>query len=172
MGPMAHFLFRPRADCALSWERWMATKAELVGLLEPAIATAGYELVELEFSPASRRALLRVYIDRADGGHVTLDDCATASGLIGAALDVADPIERAYELEVSSPGFDRPLRKRAHFERYLEHEARVELDAPLEGRRKFRGRLVAVDGDELEMEVDGRRWRLPLGQIHKARLVA
>jgi ribosome maturation factor RimP len=150
----------------------MAMKAQLLRLLEPAVAAAGYELVELEFSPASRRALLRVYIDRTDGGLVSVEDCAQASRVIGGVLDAADPIERAYELEVSSPGFERPLRTRGHFERFLGQEARVELDAPLEGRRRFRGRLVALDGDELEMEVDGRRWRLPLGQIHKARLVA
>jgi ribosome maturation factor RimP len=150
----------------------MAMKAQLLRLLEPAVAAAGYELVELEFSPASRRALLRVYIDRTDGGLVSVEDCAQASRVIGGVLDAADPIERAYELEVSSPGFERPLRTRGHFERFLGQEARVELDAPLEGRRRFRGRLVALDGDELEMEVDGRHWRLPLGQIHKARLVA
>jgi ribosome maturation factor RimP len=150
----------------------MASKAELIGLLEPVVAAAGYELLEVEFSPASARALLRMYIDRTDGGHVTLDDCERVSRAVGALLDAADPIERAYELEVSSPGFDRPLRTRGHFERFAGSDARVELDAPLEGRKKFRGKLVAVDGDELLMEVDGRQWRLPLGRIHKARLVA
>jgi len=150
----------------------MTTKPELIGLLEPVVAAAGYELVEIEFSPASARALLRVYIDRRDAEHVTIDDCAAASAAISGVLDAADPIERAYELEVSSPGFDRPLRTRAHFERFAGGEAKVELDAPLEGRKRFRGRLVAVDGDQLVMEVDGREWRLPLGRIHKARLVA
>jgi len=147
-------------------------KAELIRLLEPAIAAAGYELVELEFSPASARALLRVYIDRTDGKHVTVDDCASASAAISGVLDATDPIERAYELEVSSPGFERPLRTRAHFERFLGSEVRVELDAPVEGRKRFRGSLVGLEGDELVMEVDGRAWRLPLGRIHKARLVA
>ena len=150
----------------------MATKAALIGLLEPAVALAGYELVEIEFSPASQRALLRVYIDRTDGEHVTLDDCERASAAISAVLDAADPIERAYQLEVSSPGFDRPLRTQAHFERFVGSEAKVELDTPVEGRKRFRGRLVAAEGDQLVMEVDGREWRLPLGRIHKARLVA
>lgn len=147
-------------------------KAELLRLLEPAVSTAGYELVELEFSPAGRRALLRVYIDRTDGGNVTVDDCATVSGVISGVLDAADPIERAYELEVSSPGFDRPLRTPAHFQRFLGEEARVELGEPVEGRKRFRGRLVSLDGDLLVMEVDGRPWRLPLQQVVKARLVA
>jgi ribosome maturation factor RimP len=147
-------------------------KARLIRLLEPAIEAAGYELVELEFSPASRRALLRVYIDRTDGERVTVDDCAEVSRTVSAVMDTADPIERAYELEVSSPGFDRPLRKRAHFERFLGSEVRLELAAPLEGRKRFKGQLVAVEGEELIMEVDGRTWRLPLVQIDKARLVA
>lgn len=147
-------------------------KRELIRLLEPVVEGAGYELVELEFSPASRRALMRVYIDRRDGEHVTLDDCERVSRAMSAFLDATDPIERAYELEVSSPGFDRPLRTRAHFERYLGSEAKVELVAPIEERRRFRGKLERLEGEELVMEVDGREWRLPLGQIDKARLVA
>jgi len=161
MGLQAHFLLVAG---------WM--KDELIRLLDPAIDALGYELVELEFSPASRRALLRVFIDRTDGAHVTLDDCERASRAISGVLDSADPIERAYELEVSSPGFDRPLRTRAHFERFLGSEARLELKAPIEGRRRFRGLLKGIEGDALVMEVDGRDWRLPLGQIDKARLVA
>ena len=147
-------------------------KAELLRLLEPAVSAAGYELVELEFGPAGGRALLRVYIDRTDGSKVTVDDCATVSGVISGVLDVADPIERAYELEVSSPGFDRPLRTPAHFQHFLGEEARVELGEPVDGRKRFRGRLVSLDGDLLVMDVDGRTWRLPLQQVVKARLVA
>jgi len=150
----------------------VTTKAELLGLLEPVVAAAGYELLEIEFSPASRRALLRLFIDRTDGTHVTLDDCERVSRAVSAVLDAADPIERAFELEVSSPGFDRPLRTRAHFERFLGSEARVELDVPVEGRRRFRGLLKALVEEDLVMEVDGREWRLPLGRIGKARLVA
>lgn len=150
----------------------VTTRLELIRLLEPVVEAAGYELVEIEFSPASARALLRVYIDRTDGEHVTVDDCAAASRAMSALLDANDPIERAYELEVSSPGFDRPLRTRGHFERFAGGEAKVELLEPVEGRKRFRGRLVAVEGDELLMEVDGRPWRLPLGLVTKARLVA
>ena len=147
-------------------------KAQLFRLLEPAACEAGYELVDIEFSPASGRALLRIFIDRLDGATVTIDDCAQASRLVGAVLDEADPIGRAYDLEVSSPGFDRPLRTRAHFERFLGSEARVELETAVEGRKRFRGRLTAMAAEELLMEVDGREWRLPLAAINKARLVA
>jgi ribosome maturation factor RimP len=169
MGLEAHFLLTARAGGCVARRRM---KAQLIRLLEPAVEAAGFELVELEFSPASARALLRVYIDRTDGGQVTVDDCAQVSRVISGVLDVADPIERAYQLEVSSPGFDRPLRKRGHFERFVGSEARVELETPVEGRKRFKGRLLAVENEELVMEVDGRSWRLPLGQIGKARLVA
>jgi len=147
-------------------------KAQLFRLLEPAASEAGYELVEIEFSPASGRALLRIFIDRLDGGQVTIEDCARASRVVGATLEAADPIGRAYTLEVSSPGFDRPLRTRAHFERFLGSEARIELAAAVEGRKRFRGRLVALADEELVIEVDGREWRLPLANLHTARLVA
>lgn len=143
----------------------------LLGLLEPVVERSGFELVELEFSPASRRALLRVYIDRRDGAPVTLDDCEAASRAIGAALDALDPIDREYELEVSSPGFDRPLRTVAHFARFVGSEARVELRRPLDGRKRFRGRLLAADAEAVVMEVDGREWRLPMAEMGRARLV-
>ena len=147
-------------------------KAQLFRLLEPAAGEAGYELVDIEFSPASGRALLRIFIDRLDGATVTIEDCARASRLVGATLDEADPIGRAYDLEVSSPGFDRPLRTRAHFERFLGSEVRVELAVAVEGRKRFRGTLVALADEELLIDVDGREWRLPLATIQKARLVA
>lgn len=147
-------------------------KAQLMRLLEPVVGEAGYEVVDLEFSPASGRALLRIFIDRLDGEAVTIDDCAQASRAAGAMLDAADPIGRAYDLEVSSPGFERPLRTPAHFERFLGSEARVELTEAIEGRKRFRGRLAAVAGADVVIEVDGRDWRLPLNKVHKARLVA
>jgi ribosome maturation factor RimP len=143
----------------------------LLRLLEPVVDRAGFELVELEFSPASRRALLRVYIDRRDGEPVTLDDCERASRAMEAVLDSADPIGREYELEVSSPGFDRPLRTPGHFARFVGSEVRIELQRPLEGRKRFRGRLLSAGPEAVVVEVDGREWRLPMADMGKARLV-
>jgi ribosome maturation factor RimP len=143
----------------------------LLGLLEPVVAGLGYELIEVEFSPASSRALVRLYIDRADGAPVALDDCERASQAVGKVLDTQDPIEREYQLEVSSPGFDRPLRTAAHFARFAGSEARIELAEPLEGRRRFRGRLGPVEDGQVMIEVDQREWKLPLAGISKARLV-
>jgi ribosome maturation factor RimP len=143
----------------------------LIGLLEPVVAGLGYELVELEFSPASSRALVRLYIDRTDGAPVQLDDCERASHAVGKVLDAEDPIEREYQLEVSSPGFDRPLRTAAHFARFAGSEAKIELKEPQDGRRRFRGRLGLVADGMVSIEVDRREWKLPLAGISKARLV-
>ena len=146
-------------------------KDKLFGLLEPVVAALGYELLEVEWSSAGRNSLVRVYIDRTDGGGIGLDDCERASRSIGAVLDAADPIGTEYRLEVSSPGFDRPLRTAEHFARFAGSEARIELVAPIEGRRRFRGRLGPVEGGEVTIEVDGKDWKLPLAGISKARLV-
>jgi ribosome maturation factor RimP len=146
-------------------------KNRLFGLLEPVAAGLGYELLDVEFSSAGRSSLVRVYIDRTDGGGISLDDCERASRAIGEVLDAEDPIGHEYQLEVSSPGFDRPLRTAAHFARFAGSEARIELAAPLEGRRRFRGRLGPVQDGIVTIEVDRREWKLPLAGISKARLV-
>lgn len=144
---------------------------KLFGLLEPVVAGLGYELVELEFAAAGRHSVVRVYIDRTDGGGIGLDDCERTSRAIGAVLEAEDPIGHEYRLEVSSPGFDRPLRTAAHFERFAGSDARIELAAPLEGRRRFRGRLGQVADGMVTIEVDRKEWKLPLSGISKARLV-
>ncbi len=146
-------------------------KERLFGLLEPAVAGLGYELVDIEFSSAGRSSLVRIYIDRTDGGGIGLDDCERASRSIGAMLDAEDPIGHEYRLEVSSPGFDRPLRTAAHFARFAGNEARIELAAPIEGRRRFKGRLGPVEAGVVTIEVDRKEWKLPLAGISKARLV-
>jgi ribosome maturation factor RimP len=146
-------------------------KDKLFGLLEPVVAGLGYELIDVEWSSAGRRSAVRAYIDRTDGGAIGLDDCERASRSIGAVLDAEDPIGHEYQLEVSSPGFDRPLRTAAHFARFAGSEARIELATPLEGRRRFRGRLGPVEDGLVTIEVDRKEWKLPLAGISKARLV-
>ncbi len=146
-------------------------KEKLFGLLEPVVAALGYELLEVDWGSAGRHSVVRAYIDRTDGTAIGLEDCERASRSIGAVLDAEDPIGGEYRLEVSSPGFDRPLRTAAHFARFAGSEARIELAAPLEGRRRFRGRLVAADGGAVTIEVDGKIWTLPLAGVSKARLV-
>jgi len=146
-------------------------KNRLFDLLEPVAAGLGYELIEIEFSSAGRNSVVLVYIDRTDGEGVGLDDCERVSRAIGAVLEAEDPIGHEYQLEVSSPGFDRPLRTAAHFARFAGSEARIELAAPIEGRRRFRGLLGAVEDGNVTIEVDRREWKLPLAGISKARLV-
>ena len=150
----------------------------LYTLLEPVVEALGYELVHIEFEGRGRNALLRLYIDHpfAAGSQdevpeVTLSDCETVSREVSAFLDVSDPIAEPYRLEISSPGLDRPLTKPAHFARFFGEEARVTLEAPQDGRRKFRGRIDGVDDHELYLVVDGERVALPLQGIRKARLV-
>lgn len=145
-------------------------KDKLFGLLEPVVSGLGYELLDVEFGTSGRGALVRAYIDRTDGGAIGLDDCEQTSRAIGAALEAADPVGHDYQLEVSSPGFDRPLRTAAHFERFAGSEARIELALPLEGRRRFKGRLGAVIDGMVTIEVDRKEWKLPLAGISKARL--
>ena len=146
-------------------------KDRLFGLLEPVVAGLGYELLDIEWSSAGRGSVVRAYIDRTDGGAIGLDDCERASRSIGAVLDAEDPIGHEFRLEVSSPGFDRPLRTAEHFARFAGSEARIELAMPFEGRRRFRGRLGPVEDGRVTIEVDRKEWKLPLAGISKARLV-
>jgi ribosome maturation factor RimP len=140
-------------------------------LLDPSVAGLGYELLGVELQGQGARSLLRVYIDRPEG--ITLDDCERVSRQVSAVLDVEDPIRGAYTLEVSSPGFDRPLFTPAHFERFAGERVKVKLDVPVEGRRSVTGTLRGVvDGCVVVLEdgVDGVERRLPLDAIGRAHL--
>lgn len=144
------------------------TKAILERLLNEPVESLGYELVDIDYS-ASGRGLLRVYIDLPGG--ITLDDCERVSKQLSAFLDVEDPIPGSYMLEVSSPGMDRRLRRPEHFRRFVGAEIKVELNAPQEGRRRFRGELKEAEDNHIVVEVDGVSWELPLEAIGIAKLV-
>jgi len=145
-----------------------ALHERLVALTEPLLAQLGYELVELEFASGHGRGALRIFIDKPTG--VGLDDCERVSREVSALLDVEDPIPQAYTLEVSSPGDDRVLRTRAHFERFVGARVKVELTAPREGRRRYTGTLESVDAAGVVLQVDQNRVNVPFGEIGKARL--
>jgi len=142
---------------------------ELNALLAPLIADLGLELVGIEFSPGHGGSLLRVYIDVADR-PVTIDDCERASREISAALDVNDPVAGRYTLEVSSPGLDRPLFTPAHFERFIGQSVKINVNLPLEGRRRFHGTIKEIDGDRIVIEQDGVPVSIVHSNIAKARL--
>ena len=142
-------------------------------LLEPPIEALGIDVVDIEFAREGRGGVLRIFIDRPaedSGGAVTVDDCARVSHAVSEVLETQDPIKGKYTLEVSSPGFDRILRTRAHFERFVGQRVFVELKLPMEGRRRFIGVLKSVVDDTIVVEVDGKVHSLPLERIQKARL--
>lgn len=161
----------------------------LVSIVEPVCRSAGFELVELRFVLERGGWVLRVCVDlpldpavppsEIAPSRVSLVDCEELSREMSAVLDVADPIPQAYTLEVGSPGIDRPLRTAEHFAYFAGSEAKIQLAAPLatEGgeRRNFRGILRGISGDagseQVAIEVDGRRFELPIGDIEHARLV-
>lgn len=138
-------------------------------LLGPVVVGMGYELVGVEFHPNSVNALLRVYIDHGNG--ITLDDCQRVSGQVSGVLDVADPIPGRYTLEVSSPGLDRPLFTVEHFQRFEGREAKIQLNVPLNGRRKYRGVLGGLHEGAVTLICEEGEVTIPLDRIDRARLV-
>jgi len=143
---------------------------DLTQLFEPVVVSMGYELVGVEFLGGGGHGTLRVYIDREQG--VSIDDCAAISHQISGILDVEEPIRQAYDLEISSPGIDRPLFKLSDFERFAGRKARIKLSVGLEGRKNFRGELQGVaDSRLVRIKVDGEEFDLPYADIAKANLI-
>jgi ribosome maturation factor RimP len=138
-------------------------------LLEPVISALGYELWGLELFSRGNRSLLRVYIDSGTG--VSLADCERVSHQITGVLDVEDPIRGSYDLEVSSPGLDRPLFTVDQFRRYIDGEVRIRLKAKVMGRRNIIGTVEAVADELISLRVDGESVSVPVDFIEKARLV-
>jgi ribosome maturation factor RimP len=145
----------------------------LMRLLEPPIEALGFDVVDIEFAQAGGGGVLRIFIDRRaqdSGLGITVDDCANVSHAVSQVLETQDPIKGHYTLEVSSPGFDRILRTRAHFERFVGARIFAELKLPIDGRRRYVGELKSIAGDTIVVEVDGKAHSLPLERIQKARL--
>jgi ribosome maturation factor RimP len=152
------------------WQGMRKAPEGIQSLVGRAVESLGYELVGVElFRKGHFGSVLRVYIDREGG--INLDDCGAVSHQLSGVLDVEDPISEHYDLEVSSPGLDRPLFELAHFERFKGRKARLRLTPPLQGRRKLEGILAGTDGDAVLMEEGEILHRVPLGQIDAARLV-
>jgi ribosome maturation factor RimP len=146
-------------------------RAETIeSLVAPSLQAEGFDIVRVLFS-GDRRPKLQIMVERQDGRAVSVDDCALASRLVSAVLDVEDPVSGSYVLEVSSPGIDRPLTRLQDFERFAGFEARVELRVPVEGRRRFRGRLMGVEQDRIRLETEQEQVELSFDDIQKAKLV-
>ncbi len=138
-------------------------------IIQPLVEDLGYEFIGLEYNSNPKHSVLRVYIDKEEG--VDVEDCATVSRETAAILDVKDPIRSHYNLEVSSPGLERPLFTPAHYREFNGYEVKITLYGPQDGRRKFQGPIGVVNDDEVTIEQDGVDVTLRLDNIAKARLV-
>lgn len=135
------------------------------------LAGLGLDCAGVEWMPSQGQGTLRVYIEAAER-EVDIDDCESASRELSAMLDVEDPIAGHYVLEVSSPGIDRPLFTAEQFARFAGSEVKLVLSAPLDGRRRFRGRIESVDGQDIVMELDdGKPLRVEHAAVESARIV-
>ncbi len=142
-------------------------KVELV--LEPVISSLGFDLVERELIFEKGRWILRLYIDNPEKG-VTIDDCSTISHAVDGVLDVENLIDRAYSLEVSSPGINRPLRKKEDFIRFKGETVKIKTKQPIDGRSNYKGMLQGMEGDVILVAIDGNIFRIPHDLLEKARL--
>ncbi len=148
----------------------MATKdAALNALIEPVITAMGFELWGIEHLAQGKHSRLVVYIDSPEG--ITVDHCADVSRQVSGILDVEDPIPGQYQLEVSSPGMDRPLFTLEQFERYKGNVVSLRLRAPFDGRRKFKGLLAGTEGEDVLLHLDGEEYCFPIDGIDQARVV-
>ncbi|MDN3615050.1 ribosome maturation factor RimP [Vibrio gallaecicus] len=142
---------------------------QLTEMLEAPVAASGYELVGLEFIRAGEHSTLRIYIDHENG--IFVDDCAEVSHQVGAVLDVEDPISVIYNLEVSSPGLERPLFKAEHYQQFIGHEVSIVLKMAVANRRKWKGDIQSVDGETISILAEGNTEEFPLSNISKANLI-
>ena len=126
--------------------------ARVAGIAEPVIEGLGYRLVRVRITGAEG-CTVQIMAERPDGS-MTVEDCEAVSRALSPVLDVADPVDGAYRLEISSPGMDRPLVRRSDFERHAGHLVKIEMDVPLDGRRRFRGTIGALDGDTVIIHRD------------------
>ena len=143
---------------------------KLTDLLRPAVEETGKTLRGIEYISAGNNSVLRLFIDHENG--INVDDCAEVSRQVGALLDVEDPISSEYSLEVSSPGVDCPLFDLSHFQEVIGETVNIRLSMPLNGRRKFKGPLVAIENDTLIVQVDSIDYELAISNVDKANLVA
>ncbi|MBV9331646.1 MAG: ribosome maturation factor RimP [Alphaproteobacteria bacterium] len=144
--------------------------AHLQPVIEPAVEAAGFRLVRLRLLVGKTRTL-QIMAERPDG-HMNIDDCASLSRALSDFLEREDPFDGEYVLEVSSPGIDRPLTRITDYARWAGHEAKLELAAPdTAGRRRFRGQLLGLDGNDVVIEIEGTRARFPFSAIAEAKLV-
>jgi len=163
----------PRREGLKAEEQSLSGANLLETLLTPVVQAQGYRLVRLRLM-GGRRKTLQILAERPDG-QMDVEDCTKLSRAISEVLEAADPISEEYVLEVSSPGIDRPLTAAEDFTRFAGHEARVELAHGLEGRRRFKGLLIGLEGSDVVMDVteanETRRVKFPFAEVSEAKLM-
>jgi ribosome maturation factor RimP len=156
--------------CAkVSEEKMKQAPEHLVNLIEPIVEGLGYECVGIEYNPHPKHGLLRIYIDSDNG--ILVEDCSKVSHQISGVLDVEDPIQGNYQLEISSPGEDRPFFKVSQFERYIGSTVLVNLFKAIDGRRKITGIIEKVEDDIITLKDGEQVFEVPFVAMSKARLV-
>lgn len=159
-----------RGEKTLHSERPILTQAShLEPLFEPVIEQAGFRLVRLRITGGKHKTL-QIMAERQDGS-MDVEGCTKLSRVLLDFIEAEDPIEGDYEIEVSSPGIDRPLTRMSDFTRWKGHEAKIELSVPLEGRRRFRGRLEGLDGNDVVITSQEQRIQFPFRTVTEAKLV-
>ena len=139
-------------------------------IIAPSVEGMGYEVVRVLLL-GGQRPTLQIMAERADGAPMTVEDCADISRSVSALLDVEDPIAGAYTLEVSSPGLDRPLTRLKDFERFAGFTAKLETRLAIDGRKRFKGMLKGVEGEEIILDAEGGPARVPFDNVLRAKLV-
>ena len=147
----------------------MASKDQQIQqLLEPTVEALGFELWGIEYMSQGKYSVLRIFIDHENG--IGVADCAAVSGQVGSVLDVEETIAGEYTLEVSSPGMDRLLFKLEQYSTYVGETVELRLRRAFEGRRKFKGILKGIEGEDVVVQVDDHEFLLPHSAIEKARV--
>ena len=139
-------------------------------IIAPTLQDMGFDLVRVRISGAQRRTL-QIMAERLDDGTMTVEDCAAISRAVSTLLDVEDPIKGSYTLEVSSPGLDRPLTKPQDYTRFAGLEAKIELREPMDGQRRFRGRIAGLADDQVQLDTEDTRVAIPYADIERAKLI-
>jgi ribosome maturation factor RimP len=144
--------------------------ARVAALIVPALEALGYDLVRVQFIPGGR-ATVQIMAERLDQKPMQIEDCTEISRAVSALLDVEDPVPGRYELEVSSPGIDRPLTRPRDFERFAGYEVKLETGRAVGGRKRFRGRLLGLSDGAVRVKEGEAEHAVPLSEIAKAKLV-
>ncbi len=143
---------------------------QLEEILRPVVEGLGYEFWGIEYRSRGHQSLLRVFIDDVENG-IGIDDCEKVSRQISGVMDVEDPIQTEYTLEVSSPGMDRPLFRPEQYQAFVGHKVQIRLRMAFEGLRRFQGVIKGVEGDDIVVVVDDHEYLLPFDSIEKAHII-